>query len=272
MSARQLIVIFVAGIAAIGAIFLVRSLAPHRQTQAAEAAAPINGEQVLVVARDVPQGAALTPSDLAVRLFPTESVSANFVRVSQSPSAQADYVGAVTRRNFVAGEPIVQGSVIQPDGHGFLAAQLQPGFRAVAIEIKSETAAGGYISPNDHVDVILTQTVQVRDGTAGSRDQVRADVVVSDVRVLALDDVVQPQTSGQAPERHTASVAVLELTAADARTLAMADGMGDISLSLRGVEADTVGLATGASHGGLSQDNGSVRVHSFGTVISGGGR
>jgi pilus assembly protein CpaB len=271
MSARQLIVILVAGVAAIGAIFLVRSLAPHHPVQTAEAATPINGEQVLVVARDVPQGAALTPSDLAVRLFPTESVSGNFVRVSQAPSAQADYVGAVTRRNFVAGEPIVQGSVIQPDGHGFMAAQLQPGFRAVAVEIKAETAAGGYISPNDHVDVILTQTIQVRDN-GSSHDQVRSDIVLSDVRVLALDDIVQPQTSGQAPERHTANVAVLELTAADARTLAMADGMGDISLSLRGVEADAVGLATGSSHGGISQENGAVRVHSFGTVISGGGR
>lgn len=271
MSARQLIVLVVAAIAAVGALLLIRTMGGHHETRTTEQATPINGEQVLVVARDVPQGAALTPSDLAVRLFPTESVNPNFVRVSQSPSAQADFVGAVTRRPFVAGEPIVQGAVVKPDGHGFMAAQLEPGFRAVAIEIKAETAAGGYISPNDHVDVILTQTVQVRDGT-GSRDQVRSDVVISDVRVLALDDIVQPQTSGEAPERHTASVAVLELSAADARTIEMADGMGDLSLALRGVQADTVGMRTGPSHGGLSQDNGSVRVHAFGTVTSGGGQ
>lgn len=275
MSARQLIVLVVAAIAAVGALLLIRGMGAQHAAQTVQDTPPIAGEQVLVVARDVPQGAALTPSDLAVRLFPSESVNSSFVRVSQSPSAQADYVGAVTRRAFVQGEPLTQGSVIQPDGRGFMAAQLKPGFRAVAIDIKDETAAGGYIVPNDHVDVILTQTVQQRDGN-GTRDQVRSDVVISDVRVLALDDVVQPQTSGEAPERHTANVAVLELTAADARTLEMANGMGDISLALRGVQADMVGLHTSPSSGGvgaLTQEiSQQVKVHSFGTLTTGGGR
>jgi pilus assembly protein CpaB len=268
MSARQLIVLVVAAVAAIGALFLIRGMGAKHDVQANTNTPPIAGEQVLVVAHDVPQGAALTPSDLAVRLFPTESVNASFVRLTQAPSAQADYVGAVTRRAFAAGEPITIGSVIQPDGHGFMAAQLQPGMRAVAVEIKSGTAAGGYILPNDHVDVIMTRTI---DGQ-GVHNEVRSDIVIQDVRVLALDDIVQPQTSGDAPERHTADVAVLELTAGDARTLEMADGMGDISLALRGVEADTVGMRTGSSASELSQDTqATVKVHSFGTVTTSGG-
>lgn len=266
MSARQLIVLVVAGIAAIGALLLIRTMgarnnAPHEQAEA------IAGEQVLVAAKDIPLGAALTPSDLAVRVFPQGSVTDAFVRLSNQPSAQADFVNAVTRRAFAAGEPIMQDLVIQPEGHGFMAAQLQPGFRAVAVEIAAGSAAGGYIGANDHVDVILTRTVDRRDGSSSS-EQVLSDIIIEDVRVLAVDDVVQPQTAGEAPERHVAEVAVLELSAADARTLAQGDEMGDISLALRGVEADAVGMST-AQGRGITQEFGSVRVHAFGTVSGG---
>lgn len=268
MSARQLIVLGIAALAAVVALFLIRSITGREATPTAAEAQPIAGEQVLVAARDIPQGAALAPSDIAVRLFPQESVTQSFVRVSQQPSAQAEYVGAVTRRAFAAGEPITLGSVVQPEGRGFMAAQLEPGYRAVAIEIKDDTAAGGFIQPNDHVDVIMTQRVQVRDG--GANEQVRSEIVLQDVRVLAIGAQTQPQTSGEAPSQTPASVAVLELTAGDARTAMLAAEMGDVSLALRGVEAETVGMrGDGRSSGSLSQSGGTVRVHQFGSVSGG---
>lgn len=269
MSARQLIVLVAAAIAAVAALFIIRGMTgAQRAAPQAEAGQPIAGEQVLVAARDIPQGAALAPSDLAVRLFPQESVNANFVRLSGQPSAQADYVGSVTRRAFVAGEPITASAVVNPEGRGFMAAQLQPGFRAVSIEIEPATAAGGYIQPNDHVDVIVTHEVQVRDG-AGSNEQMRSEIVLEDVRVLALGETTQPPTAGDAPTQVAARVAVLELSAEDARTLAMADQMGDITLALRGVQVETVGMRTASRNNGLSQQGGAVRVHAFGSVSGG---
>ena len=96
MSPRQLIVLVVAAIAAVGALLLIRGMgAPRAAPQSAEQAQPIAGEQVLVAAHDIAQGAALAPTDLAVAVFPTGSVSQSFIRLSQQPSAQADFVGAV---------------------------------------------------------------------------------------------------------------------------------------------------------------------------------
>lgn len=271
MSARQLIVLVVAAIAAIGALLLIRGMASRDSTPQAAEAEQIAGEQVLVAARDVGQGAALTPSDLAVALFPQGSVAPSFVRLSQQPSAQADFVGAVTRRSFAQGEPITTAAVTQPEGRGFMAAQLAPGFRAVAIEIDPETAAGGYIQPNDHVDVIVTTRIQQRDGS-GNGEQVDSNIVLEDVRVLALGDTTQTQGTGDHPEAIEAAVAVLELTAEDARTLALADELGTINLALRGVQVETVGMRGPSSRSGsLNQQSGSVRVHQFGTV-SGGSR
>jgi pilus assembly protein CpaB len=267
MSARQLIVLAVAAIAAIGALLLIRGMG-GREASPAETAGveqPIAGEQVLVLARDIPQGAALAPSDIAVRLFPHESVSPQMINVTDNPSAQAEFVGAVTRRPFIQGEPLIMGSVVQPDSHGFMAAMLTPGFRAVALEINGNTAAGGFIQPNDHVDVILTAQVPA----AGGREEAQSSIVLSDVRVLALNDAVQPQTTGEMPTRTEAQIAVLELSPDDARILAQADGAGDISLALRSVEAETVGMrvprAQRSTPGG-----GGVRVHAFGSVQGGG--
>lgn len=265
MSARQLVVLGIAALAAIAALFLIRGMT-SRSAPAPAAEAPIAGEQVLVAARDIQQGAALAPGDLAVRIFPKESVTPHFVRVAQQPSAQTDYVNAVTRRAFAAGEPIIMGSVIQPEGRGFMAAQLDPGYRAVSLEIKDNTAAGGYIQPNDRVDLILTQRIQVSDSTSSS-NQVRSDIVLSDVRVLAIGSNTQPQTSGDSPSQTPGGFVVLELSAMDARTAMQAQQMGDVSLALRGVQVETVGMRQQGA-GALSQSGG-VRVHAFGTVSGG---
>ncbi|MDX2276483.1 MAG: Flp pilus assembly protein CpaB [Hyphomonadaceae bacterium] len=266
MSARQLIVLAVAAIAAIGALLLIRGMG-GRQSDPAEVAdaSPIGGEQVLVVTRDIPQGAALVPSDIEVRLFPNDSVSPQMINATDNPSAQAEYVGAVTRRPFVQGEPIIQGAVVQPANGGFMAAMLTPGFRAVAIEINNDTAVGGFVQPNDHVDVILTAMVN----GAGGREEARSSIVLEDIRVLALNDVVQPQTSGDTPTRTEAQVAVLELSPDDARVLAQADGAGDVSLALRSVEAETVGMHTPRAQRS-TPGGGGVRIHAFGSVQGGG--
>jgi pilus assembly protein CpaB len=265
MSARQLIVLVIAAIAAIGALLLIRGMSSGEETAAKGETIP--GEQVLVAARDIPQGAALQPSDFNARLFPQDSINPQFVRAAQ----QQDYVGAVTRRPFITGEPIIMGAVIQPADRGLMAAQLPAGYRAVAIKIDAETAAGGYIHPNDRVDVILT----TRRENAGGDPQVRTDVVLADVRVLALDDIVQPQSTTEGPERIEANVAVLELSAADARVLAQAEAMGDVSLSLRGVESETADMNAPSAQrgrGALDQAQDVVRVHSFGTVSDGASR
>jgi pilus assembly protein CpaB len=267
MSARQLIVLAIAAIAAVGALLLIRSLGARQAEQTAAETEQIAGEQVLVAARDIRQGAALAPSDLAVALFPQSSVSPGFVRLTQQPSAQAEFVGGVTRRAFVQGEPITASAVVQPDGHGFLAAQLEPGFRAVAVEIETARAAGGYIQPNDRVDVIVTARISNRE--AGG-EQVNSDIVLRDIRVMALGGDTETQTSGETPEVVEANVAVLEMTAEDARVLALADELGTISLVLRGVEAETVGMARPENSGRqIGQQSGGIRIHAYGTLAGG---
>lgn len=261
MSARQLIVLVVAAIAAIGALLLIRGMGARNA--APEETASATGQQVLIAARDIQQGAALTPSDLAVASFPEQSISQSFITLSAQPSAQTEYVGAIARRTFVQGEPITANSVIQPDGHGAMSAQLEPGHRAVSIEISNTSAAGGYIQPNDRVDVIMSRTV-----SEGNQQGGQSEIVLQDVRVLAMGENTQPAAGSDPPAQLNANLAVLELTPQEARALTMADQMGDISLALRGVQAETVGLSTPDPVSNSS--GGGVRVHAFGAVAGGG--
>src|SRR5262249_25472867 len=209
----------------------------HEQQQAEQ----IAGEDILVVTRDVREGVPLAAGDLEWRRFPQTSVAPSFIKKSAQADAQTALTGAITRRAFASGEPVAQGSILQPDGHGAMATQLPPGYRAVAVEIESSTAAGGYIQPNDRVDVIVTTKLNVQGADGRSQEQVRSDVILEDVRVMALDDKVQTEVSADGPAPIRAEVAVLELTAADAQTLALAKELGKVSLALRGVEEEAPG-------------------------------
>lgn len=263
MSPRQIIVLVIAAIAAIGALLVIRGMGARRAEP--EAAQAVSGVQVLVAARAIGQGAALTPSDIAVATFPEAAVSPVFINISAQPSAQSDFVGAVTLRSFSPGEPITSSSVVQAEGRGFMAAQLKPGYRAVAIEIEANTAAGNYIQPNDHVDVIMT----AREGS--DMGGVVSEIVLRDIRVLAIGDRTDTQTAGERPEQIAADTAVLEMTPDEARSLALANEMGDISLALRGPQAETVGMHSGERNANFGGGHGGVLVHAFGAV-SGGDR
>jgi pilus assembly protein CpaB len=276
MSARQLIVLAIAFVAAIGALLVIRTMGREARPTAA-AAADIPGERVLVAAKDIAQGAALTADDINWRVFPKETINANFVAETARPQARSDMVGWVARRPFVAGEPIVMGSVLDPDGRGFMAALVAPGYRAVSIEMKREEAAGLFIQPNDRVDVIVTMDVEVQSLEGGANEEKRTSTVLEDVRVLAVDGAVTTQASGASPTRTEGrdAVIVLELSAGDARLLAQAQELGDIRLALRGVEIEAPGVrvASNAARGAWALNEtvaeGSVRVHAYGEVSDG---
>jgi len=275
MSARQLIVLAIAFVAAIGALLVIRVMGRDARPAAA-VAADVQGERVLIAAKNIPQGAAITSDDINWRVFPKESITESFIAETSRPQARSDMAGWVARRAFVAGEPILTGSVLDPEGRGFMAAMLQPGYRAVSIKIDSEDAAGAFIQPNDHVDVILTVKVDVRGADGGSEEETRTSTVLEDVRVMAVGETVDAQAAGSAPQRiQDGETVVLELTSADARLLAQADTLGDIRLALRGVEIEPPGVrvqssaARGASALNQNVQESAVRLHAFGEVSDG---
>jgi pilus assembly protein CpaB len=273
MSPRQIIILGVALLAALGALFIVRGMANRQPQQTAAPVVAVQGPRVLVASKDVATGATLQTTDLEWRIWSESAMSANFIKDADSAGALEELTGAVARQDLLAGEPIVRSRVVKPGEQGFMAAILTPGYRAVAVPISEETAAAGFILPNDRVDVIVTRKVTLLDalGGGGGGEETRSGIALENVRVLSIDQTFKMEKGSEAKTLE-GSVALLELSPRDSEMLAMADQMGEISLALRPVATQQVAAVSNAqrrtealeqnARAGTEQ----IRVHTYGVA------
>ena len=133
--------------------------------------------------------------------------------------------GSIARGQFSAGEPIREDKLIKANGSGYLAAVLPAGMRAISTPISPETGAGGFILPNDRVDVVL---IRAQKTTAG--EVYSSETILSNVRVLAIDQTVE-EKNGQRVV--VGKIATLALNARNAETLVLSTRLGTLALALR---------------------------------------
>ncbi|MDT8853714.1 Flp pilus assembly protein CpaB [Paracoccaceae bacterium Fryx2] len=196
-------------------------------------AVPIPTMDVLVAATDVPAGAALIAENLRWQAWPSSGVGPSFITRAARPDAEAELRGMTVRSGFLAGEPVHESRLLGM-GAGFLSVMLESGMRAVAVKVNAETTAGGFILPNDHVDVM--QTINVIDG--GGAGTIVSQVLLSNVRVLAIDQMAARQDS----DSLVGKTATLELFPDQVEKVTTAAVSGAISLVLRPL-ADNADLA-----------------------------
>jgi pilus assembly protein CpaB len=246
------------------AAFLARGLIGGGQNEA-EAAPNMQLTEILVAAHAMEVGTKIMPGDLKWQGWPKSALDPSFVTKEAQPQALEEAAEtSVSRMALVAGEPVTAQKVIKADGAGFLAAVLTPGKRAVGVKLTAERGAGGFILPNDRVDVIMTR----KAGTSGASAQYRAATVLRDVRVLAIDQTAQEEGDAKAMVGKTAT---LELSTQQVEVLALAEAMGDLSLSLRSLtNADQPGDDEDISKAfGEEEDKGNeIRVLRYGIASS----
>src|SRR6478609_7672683 len=139
---------------------------------------------VLVAKSDIGLGQAVTPADVQWQSWPAATASNSFIRRTERPDATTQIAGSIARAPFIAGEPIRDPKLVKSNGSGFMAAILPTGMRAISTEISPETGAGGFILPNDRVDVVLTRRLKNPDPKAAG-DVVLPEIVLTNIRVLA---------------------------------------------------------------------------------------
>ncbi|MFC6487256.1 Flp pilus assembly protein CpaB [Nitratireductor sp. GCM10026969] len=194
-------------------------------------------KEVLVAASDLAHGAVLKEADLRWQPWTAGDVPAVFMSRSARPDAQEALTGSLVRGGFVAGEPIRDDRLAQP-GAGFLSAQLPSGKRAIAVRVTAESTAGGFILPNDRVDLIHTAVTPEQSGA----EQVSSRTILSNIRVLAVDQTASGVSDGAAVVGKTAT---LEVDPRQIPVITAAEASGSISLALRaasdeGEPAETV--------------------------------
>src|ERR1700686_5851217 len=179
----------------------------------------------LVAKSDIGLGQTVTADDMQWQTWPAATASNTFIRRNERPDATTQVAGSIARAPFIAGEPIREPKLVRANGSGFMAAILPTGMRAVSTEISPETGAGGFILPNDRVDVILSK----RDknvAVPGSPDVVNSEIILSNIRVLAIDQAPKEKDGQSAVVGKTV---MLELRPEQGQTLARARQSGTLS-------------------------------------------
>ena len=199
---------------------------------------------VLVAKEDIALGQTVTPENLQWQTWTESTASGSFIRKKDRPDSVTQLAGSIARAPFIAGEPIREQKLVKANGSGFMAAILPSGMRAVSTEISAETGAGGFILPNDRVDVILTKREKQHSPDVPANDIISSQVVLSNVRVLAIDQAPKEKDGQNAVLDKTAT---LELIPDDVEMLGKARMSGTLSLALRSIaDGKTTAVASTA--------------------------
>jgi pilus assembly protein CpaB len=213
---------------------------------------------VLVAKSDIGLGQSVTTDNLQWQTWPATTASNSFIRRSERPEGAKEVAGSIARAPFITGEPIREQKLVKANGSGFMAAILPSGMRAISTEISPETGAGGFILPNDRVDVILSKREKNPD-RSGSSDIVISEIILTNVRVLAIDQAPK-EKDGQ--NTVVGKTVTLELKPEQSETLARARQTGTLALALRSI-ADLNAVGTQADDQS-SRRSGSVNVVRYG--------
>jgi pilus assembly protein CpaB len=220
---------------------------PDAETVAAEAVQldRVLESQVLVASENLNPGVILQTQHFEWQEWPEDGVSKSYYSYfpendedGAAEEKEQSLVGSVVRFGIPSGQPMVSGAIVSPGDRGFLAAILEPGYRAMSIQITASTSSAGLILPGDRVDVIMSHRFTVEDEEGKDHPRRVAETILLNIRTLAIDQNVASDTS----DIKVGKTATLQVTPRQAERLALAQDMGELSLSLRGIdEHDTPG-------------------------------
>jgi pilus assembly protein CpaB len=265
MKAARLVVLGVALAAGgIAAYLAAGSKAPPPPPPAA-AAPPLETVEVLVAKSDLSRGQVIEGQDIGWQTWPKAAANASFIKKSDQPDAANSFVGAIVRVAMLAGDPIRGPYVVMAKGSGFMAAILPKGMRAVGVDISAVTSAGGFILPDDRVDVVLTRRDRAAEKSTGVEKFV-SDTILRNVRVLAVDQSIDTKADVKVVLGKTAT---LELTQSQAETLEVSHQLGTISLTLRSIRDSGPSAPEGEDDANNHQQ--SINTVRFGVSTAGAG-
>ncbi|MBB4183454.1 pilus assembly protein CpaB [Sinorhizobium terangae] len=248
-----------AAMAGLLAMKLTRGPAPQTAEPVIEQAPTVN---VLVASKSLPVGSRLGADAIHWMAWPKDGIVEGLITEENRPGAVEDLSGAVVRLPIFTGEPVRQEKIADSSSR-IMSSLLPAGKRAVATEITVATGAGGFILPNDRVDVIMVRKSD-NDGVY------LTETVLSNVRVLAIDQQVEEKDDGS--KSVVGTTATLELTPDQSKVMTVAQQMAErISLALRSV-ADAQEADTNAADYLLSGDGQpSIQLIKSGSIVKSDG-
>jgi len=270
MSASRIILLVVALLAGGLAAFLATrgSSAPQiaTRTEVVQEARV----KVLVAKQSIGVAQRLNKDLIEWQDWPEGAVRPEYITEAKSPEALTDMSNSVARFEIFAGEPVSNLKLVRSN-QGYLSAVLEQGMRGVSVPVRADAAAGGFVVPNDRVDVVLTrngvsQTIlaNVKVLAIGTRlGQVNATRTTTNSSSNKSGNAKASSTKSNAAEVRTFSggtIATLELTPEQGELIINATRLGRLSVVLRSI-ADFAQTTTDVQRNETSR---AVRLIRFG--------
>lgn len=201
----------------------------HPAASPVAVAAPVK-VHVLTAARVVAGGTLLKDEDIASSEILESQTPADALR--DTPETRSNLHGALVLHYLDKGARLTAADILRPRDRGFLAAVLAAGTRAISVGVDSVTGTAGLIWPGDRVDLILTQQLDASQAAANHR--VVGETILSDVRVIAVDQkMVQGADEAGSTIGNVARTVTLEVTPEQAERVAVAERLGQLSVTVR---------------------------------------
>ncbi len=232
MNKAQIAVLGVAVLAG-GAAFMLMSrpasAPPPKLPTVVAPIIPMMTDQVLVAKHDLPYGTALKDGDTEWIEWPKSTMPKGVITKGDSPRAMEDLKGSFVRAPITSSEPIRRERLVKGATPSMMSTLLSSGKRAIAIDVSLNSTAGGFILPNDRVDILKLYRDPELTKDRGA-DVMASELVVSNVRVLAMGQTIETK-NGEAVV--TGATATLELDPRQAEIVLLAQRSGTLSLELR---------------------------------------
>jgi pilus assembly protein CpaB len=243
---------------ALGMIAYTANQKPVQVTRSVLAPTPLM-VNYLVAAHPLPAGTLAREEDFTTRSVASANVPPD--AIVDSPDVRIGLRGSLVRRWLDTGTPVTAADVLRPRDRGFLASVLEPGTRAISINVDAETGVSGLIWPGDHVDVVLTHEMQ----NADPAHKTASEIVLQDVRIVAIDQKI----AQGAPDNNTSAGAVartvtLQVAPEQVEKITVAESLGKLSLAMRSAVQQQEAAAPGTVFG---SDVSTALAHQGKTVV-----
>jgi pilus assembly protein CpaB len=231
MSKTRIVILGLAIGSAILAAYLAKGFIGTKPRTEVVEVSTVSTVPILIAKRDVLMGEKLLPGSVEWQAWPEKAITETMITQKEDPTAREKYETARARIAIFQGEPIIDKKVVMPTESGFMSAILPKGMRAIAVRVSEESGAGGFILPNDRVDVVLTRKI---DDDGASAKIVTSETILSNVKVLAIDQAFRREGEGE-QVIVAKKTATLELTPQQSEVISMAESTGQLSLMLRSI-------------------------------------
>ncbi len=178
---------------------------------------------VVVAAVDISEGAVVTMEMVSQRSIPEQFVTSSVVK----PDSASYIVNQKVLVPLQAGDPLLWSQFETTKAAERLSTKVQKRARAITIDAKTVTSVGGWVRPNDHVDIIGT----FKDPGSGEQTAV---TLMQNVIVVATGKITGTTNINLIPEgqRDYNNVSVLVIPE-EAEILVLAQELGALTMSLR---------------------------------------